>query len=61
MTEALGEEAVLKFCLCNAFKYIYRATRKNGVEDIKKAQWYINRYLKIIDNMQSEPTAGCIK
>ena len=47
MREALGDEAVMGFCICNAFKYIYRHRRKNGVEDIEKAQWYINRYLKI--------------
>ena len=47
MIEALGVEYVKGFCLCNAFKYIYRHRRKNGDEDIKKAQWYINKYLEL--------------
>lgn len=47
MEEALGRDAVRSFCLCNAFKYIYRHKRKNGDEDIKKAQWYINKYLEL--------------
>lgn len=47
MEEVFGPDAVKDFCLCNAFKYVYRTNRKNGVEDLKKAQWYINRYLKL--------------
>ena len=57
MTEALGEDAVLKFCLCNAFKYLYRAKRKNGFEDIQKARWYLNKWADIVNNVQSEPDA----
>lgn len=37
MLETQGVEAVLNFCQCNAFKYLYRAKRKNGLEDMKKA------------------------
>lgn len=47
MLEALGENAVKGFCLCNAFKYIYRCGNKNGFEDIKKAQWYINKLVEL--------------
>lgn len=36
MLETQGKEAVKNFCLCNAFKYIYRHNNKNGLEDIKK-------------------------
>lgn len=49
MVEALGVDNVKGFCLCNAFKYIYRHRRKNGDEDIKKAQWYINKYLELVE------------
>lgn len=47
MEEALGIDAVKGFCLCNAFKYIYRCQRKNGVEDIEKAQWYLDKYIEL--------------
>jgi hypothetical protein len=47
MTEALGPEVVEGFCLGNAFKYLYRAKRKNGIEDIRKAQWYINKLIEM--------------
>ena len=54
MIEALGKTAVMDFCLCNAFKYIYRCGRKNGIEDIKKAQWYINKYVELTEKIVSE-------
>lgn len=37
ITEHMG------FCLGNAMKYIWRADLKNGVEDLNKAIWYIQR------------------
>ena len=54
MTEVMGKEAVADFCLCNAFKYLYRNKRKNGVEDIEKAQWYINKYIELISTRKLE-------
>ena len=47
MVETQGVEAVQNFCICNAFKYIYRHRFKNGVEDIKKAIWYLNKYVEL--------------
>lgn len=47
MLETQGKEAVMDFCLCNAFKYLYRHKRKNGIEDIKKAKWYIEKYIEL--------------
>lgn len=47
MQEVFGVEAVQNFCVCNAFKYLYRHRRKNGKEDIEKARWYLNKYLEL--------------
>lgn len=47
MLEIFGVEAVKTFCLLNAFKYNYRSGRKNGLEDIKKAKWYIDKYIEL--------------
>lgn len=33
----------LAFSIGNAIKYISRANRKNGKEDLDKARWYLNR------------------
>ena len=35
------------FCLCNAFKYIWRHKHKGGLEDLEKAQWYINHAVQL--------------
>ena len=54
MIEVFGEEAVKHFCLCNAWKYRYRASDKNGIEDLKKSDWYMNKYKEL--NKESNTT-----
>ena len=41
-----GTEAAKDFCLCNAFKYIWRCKHKGkSLEDVEKAIWYLNKYV----------------
>ena len=47
MVDVFGADAVKHFCILNAFKYVWRFEHKNGVEDIKKAIWYLNEYVKL--------------
>lgn len=47
MVETQGAEATKDFCVCNALKYLYRHKRKNGLEDIKKAIWYLNKFVEL--------------
>lgn len=49
MCEAIGADETKHFCLCNAFKYLYRCKKKHKtpVEDVKKAAWYIEKYLEL--------------
>ena len=54
MEDALSKEAVMNFCICNAFKYIFRHKKKNGIEDIQKAKWYLNKYIELEENTTSE-------
>ena len=49
MQAAFGAEAVKDFCLCNAFKYLWRHRNKNGVEDLEKACWYLNRMIEEVE------------
>ena len=44
MIAAFGKETVEHFCICNAFKYLWRSEFKNGSEDIKKALWYLTKH-----------------
>jgi hypothetical protein len=43
MEIAFGSLETAYFCLCNAFKYLWRHKHKNGQEDIKKAIWYLDK------------------
>lgn len=36
----------MNFCLGNAVKYIWRADLKNGIEDLEKARWYLDREIE---------------
>lgn len=58
MEEALGREAVKAFCICNAFKYLYRHKRKNGLEDLKKARWYLDKRIEMEDEEDESEGMG---
>ena len=47
MLMVFGKEAVMHFCLLNAWKYRYRASDKNGAEDIQKSDWYMAKYAEL--------------
>ena len=44
-----GREVVKDFCLCNVWKYRYRAADKNGKEDLEKSDWYMKKYKELCD------------
>ena len=37
----------------NIIKYLWRYRYKNGIEDLKKAQWYLNKLIEVNDAEQS--------
>lgn len=43
---ALGDEGFRSYCVGNILKYSWRYRFKNGVEDLRKANWYITELLK---------------
>lgn len=38
-----GKTGIEAVCVANVIKYLWRYELKNGLEDVKKAQWYLNR------------------
>ena len=42
-----GLSGLEAFCTGNAIKYLYRWKKKNGIEDLKKAKWYIDKIISI--------------
>ena len=51
-----GIEAV---CTANVIKYLWRYEAKNGLEDVKKAQWYINRLISELEGKPVAPEVEC--
>jgi hypothetical protein len=47
MIALFGVEAVKHFCMCNVYKYRYRADRKNGQNDLDKAEWYMGKLMEL--------------
>lgn len=41
-----GLEDMEAVCTANAIKYLWRWKRKNGVEDLKKARWYLDELIR---------------
>ena len=39
----VGKQGIEAVCTANIIKYLWRYESKNGLEDVKKAEWYLNR------------------
>tara|TARA_B100000475_G_C14724276_1_gene198979 strand:- start:5 stop:271 length:267 start_codon:yes stop_codon:yes gene_type:complete len=46
MSEGADISSHEAYCWQNSFKYLWRWPYKNGVEDLKKARWYLDRLIK---------------
>lgn len=42
----------MDFCLGNVLKYVWRQGKKNGIEDLKKAKWYLERAIANAEKAQ---------
>ena len=40
--------------MCGQCKYLWRYEEKNGLEDVFKAQWYVNRLIQELEAKQAE-------
>lgn len=50
---SMPAEGFQDYCQGNILKYIWRYRFKNGVEDLKKAQFYLDRMIKSVENNQT--------
>ena len=41
----VGKNGIEAVCTANAIKYLWRYEAKNGMEDVKKARWYLDRLI----------------
>lgn len=44
---SVGKTGIEAVCVANVIKYLWRYEDKNGLEDIKKAQWYLNKLIEV--------------
>ena len=56
MVTIFGKEAVKHFCLWNVWKYRYRASAKNGEEDLRKSDWYMKKYKELCEDGETRET-----
>jgi hypothetical protein len=42
----VGKSGIEAVCTANVIKYVWRYEDKNGVEDLRKARWYLDRLIK---------------
>jgi hypothetical protein len=42
----VNKKGIVAVCTGNVIKYLWRCEEKNGLEDLKKAQWYLNKLIE---------------
>jgi len=42
-----GLEGLEAVCTANVIKYVWRWKRKNGLQDLEKAKWYLDRLIQV--------------
>lgn len=47
----------MNFNTGNAIKYLWRADHKNGLEDLRKAAWYVNREIQRREKASGDDSA----
>lgn len=45
--DKLSVESFEGFCIGNVLKYVTRYKLKNGLEDLKKARWYLDKIISV--------------
>ena len=48
----VGKRGIEAVCVANVIKYLWRYEEKNGIEDVRKAKFYIERLLKELEESQ---------
>lgn len=54
-----GKTGIEAVCVANVTKYLWRYELKNGLEDVKKAQWYLNRLVSALESKPSTVETEC--
>lgn len=48
MIMTFGAKRTAEYCVQNAYKYAWRHKYKNRLEDLKKAEWYLDKFDELV-------------
>ena len=48
-----SNEGEFTWCIANVIKYVSRYKRKNGLEDLLKAEWYLKEQIKMLKDEEA--------
>lgn len=50
----INKKGVEAICVANIIKYLWRYESKNGLEDVKKARWYIQKLIEKLEKLEKK-------
>ena len=54
MIMTFGAKRTAEYCVQNAYKYVWRYKYKNRLEDLKKAEWYLDKFEELQSTYENE-------
>lgn len=61
MEAAMSQEAFRGFLKGNVLKYVWRYENKNGLEDLRKAKWYLRQLIFALEADQEKEALAAIQ
>ena len=50
----VGKSGIEAVCVANVIKYPWRYAEKNGVEDVRKGKWYLERLISELESKHAD-------
>lgn len=57
MIMTFGAKRTAEYCVQNVYKYVWRHKYKNRLEDLKKAEWYLDKFDELVNRCETKSTA----
>lgn len=54
MIMTFGVKRTAEYCVQNVYKYVWRHKYKNRLEDLKKAEWYLDKFKELSEMYENE-------
>lgn len=58
MIMTFGVKRTAEYCVQNVYKYVWRYKYKNRLEDLKKAEWYIDKFEELYTILDQDDIVG---